>query len=152
MTIVITFQLSFKREFLKGGTKIPNFKKAKFSQLSEAIGLTNWDKVIKNKNKTTKWEICKSIVTSNCERYIPYRNKRLRNNKKPMCINGTVKKAINDKKKAYKSLKQEGSQEALINYKEKSRICKKLIKFAKLETERLIAKESKTNPKMFFNI
>ena len=42
---VITFQLSFK---------IPNFKKAKFSQLREAIGLTNWDKVLKNKNTTTK--------------------------------------------------------------------------------------------------
>ena len=38
-----------------------------------------------------------------------------------MWINRTVKKAINDKKKAYKSLKQEGSQEALINYKEKNR-------------------------------
>ena len=36
-----------------------------------------------------------------------------------MWINKTVKKAINDKKKAFKSLKQEGSEEATENYKEK---------------------------------
>ena len=137
--------------FLQGGTKKPNFKKAKFSQLREAIGLTNWDKVLKNKNTAKKWDIFKNILKSHCERYIPYGNKRLRNKKKPMWINRTVKKAINDKKKAYKTLKQEGCTEALKNYKEKNRTCKKLIKAAKLETKRLIAKESKTNPKMFFN-
>ncbi|CAJ0962574.1 unnamed protein product [Ranitomeya imitator] len=39
----------------------------------------------------------------------------------------------------------------LKNYREKNTLSKKLIKAAKKETEKHIAKESKTNPKLFFN-
>ncbi|CAJ0934920.1 unnamed protein product [Ranitomeya imitator] len=42
-------------------------------------------------------------------------------------------------------------QTALKNYREKNTLSKKLIKAAKKETEKHIAKESKTNPKLFFN-
>lgn len=47
-------------------------------------------------------------------------------------------KLIN-KKKAFKLFKQEGSDKALKGYKEQNKICKIMIKAAKLETERYIA-------------
>ncbi|CAJ0934144.1 unnamed protein product [Ranitomeya imitator] len=68
-----------------------------------------------------------------------------------MWLNKEVRQAINSKKKAFALLKQDGTIEALKNYREKNTLSKKLIKAAKKETEKHIAKESKTNPKLFFN-
>lgn len=63
---------------------------------------------------------------------------------KTVWINRNVKETIN-KKKAIKLLKQEGNDET-----RKINDVKTQIKAAKLETERLTAKEIKTNPKIFF--
>ncbi|CAJ0925797.1 unnamed protein product [Ranitomeya imitator] len=68
-----------------------------------------------------------------------------------MWLNKEVRQAINSKKKAFALLKQDGTIEALKNYREKNTLSKKLIKAVKKETEKHIAKESKTNPKLFFN-
>ncbi|CAJ0944103.1 unnamed protein product, partial [Ranitomeya imitator] len=131
--------------------KTLNFRKAKFDQLRDALNLVDWDNILRNKNTDNKWKMFKNILNRQCKRFIPCGNKRTRNRKNPMWLNKEVRQAINSKKKAFALLKQDGTIEALKNYREKNTLSKKLIKAAKKETEKHIAKESKTNPKLFFN-
>ncbi|CAJ0923047.1 unnamed protein product [Ranitomeya imitator] len=147
---IVQFHLSFTRGTCQGVTKTLNFRKAKFDQLRDALNLVDWDNILRNKN-TDKWEMFKNILNRQCKRFIPCGNKRTRNRKNPMWLNKEVRQAINSKKKAFALLKQDGTIEALKNYREKNTLSKKLIKAAKKETEKHIAKESKTNPKLFFN-
>ncbi|CAJ0927093.1 unnamed protein product [Ranitomeya imitator] len=135
----------------QGVTKTLNFRKAKFDQLRDALNLVDWDNILRNENTDNKWEMFKNILNRQCKRFIPCGNKRTRNRKNPMWLNKEVRQAINSKKKAFALLKQDGTIEALKNYREKNTLSKKLIKAAKKETEKHIAKESKTNPKLFFN-
>ncbi|CAJ0965440.1 unnamed protein product [Ranitomeya imitator] len=148
---IVQFHLSFTRGTCQGVTKTLNFRKAKFDQLRDALNLVDWDNILRNKNTDNKWEMFKKILNRQCKRFIPCGNKRTRNRKNPMWLNKEVRQAINSKKKAFALLKQDGTIEALINYREKNTLSKKLIKAAKKETEKHIAKESKTNPKLFFN-
>ncbi|CAJ0968442.1 unnamed protein product [Ranitomeya imitator] len=148
---IVQFHLSFTRGTCQGVTKTLNFRKAKFDQLRDALNLVDWDNILRNKNTDNKWEMFKNILNRQCKRFIPCGNKRTRNRKNPMWLNKEVRQAINSKKKAFALLKQDGTIEALKNYREKNTLSKKLIKAAKKETEKHIAKESKTNPKLFFN-
>ncbi|CAJ0940923.1 unnamed protein product [Ranitomeya imitator] len=148
---IVQFHLSFTRGSCQGVTKTLNFRKAKFEQLRDALNLVDWDNILRNKNTDNKWEMFKNILNRQCKRFIPCGNKRTRNRKNPMWLNKEVRQAINSKKKAFALLKQDGTIEALKNYREKNTLSKKLIKPAKKETEKHIAKESKTNPKLFFN-
>ncbi|CAJ0915565.1 unnamed protein product [Ranitomeya imitator] len=140
-----------QRGTCQGVTKTLNFRKAKFDQLRDALNLVDWDNILRNENTDNKWEMFKNILNRQCKRFIPCGNKRTRNRKNPMWLNKEVRQAINSKKKAFALLKQDGTIEALKNYREKNTLSKKLIKAAKKETEKHIAKESKTNPKLFFN-
>ncbi|CAJ0934560.1 unnamed protein product [Ranitomeya imitator] len=148
---IVQFHLSFTRGTCQGVTKTLNFRKAKFEQLRDALNLVDWDNILRNENTDNKWEMFKNILNRQCKRFIPCGNKRTRNRKNPMWLNKEVRQAINSKKKAFALLKQDGTIEALKNYREKNTLSKKLIKAAKKETEKHIAKESKTNPKLFFN-
>lgn len=62
-----------------------------------------------------------------------------------------IRGAISEKNKVFKLLKQEGCDKALKIYKEKHKLCKRQITAAKIESETITARESKNNPKMFFN-
>ncbi|CAJ0925451.1 unnamed protein product, partial [Ranitomeya imitator] len=148
---IVQFHLSFTRGTCQGVTKTLNFRKAKFEQLRDALNLVDWDNILRNENTDNKWEMFKNILNRQCKRFIPCGNKRTRNRKNPMWLNKEVRQAINSKKKAFALLKQDGTIEALKNYREKNTLSKNLIKAAKKETEKHIAKESKTNPKLFFN-
>ncbi|CAJ0940425.1 unnamed protein product [Ranitomeya imitator] len=148
---IVQFHLSFTRGTCQGVTKTLNFRKAKFEQLRDALNLVDWDNILRNENTDNKWEMFKNILNRQSKRFIPCGNKRTRNRKNPMWLNKEVRQAINSKKKAFALLKQDGTIEALKNYREKNTLSKKLIKAAKKETEKHIAKESKTNPKLFFN-
>ncbi|CAJ0964682.1 unnamed protein product [Ranitomeya imitator] len=141
----------YGRGTCQGVTKTLNFRKAKFDQLRDALNLVDWDNILRTNNTDNKWEMFKNILNRQCKRFIPCGNKRTRNRKNPMWLNKEVRQAINSKKKAFALLKQDGTIEALKNYREKNTLSKKLIKAAKKETEKHIAKESKTNPKLFFN-
>lgn len=96
--------MSFHKIFCQEATKALNFRKAKFNQLRDAPNLIDWDSVLITKNTDTKWDIFKSILHFQYERYIPYFNKRVRNRNKPERINKNVMGAKSNKKKAFQLL------------------------------------------------
>ncbi|CAJ0932325.1 unnamed protein product [Ranitomeya imitator] len=122
---IVQFHLSFTRGTCQGVTKTLNFRKAKFDQLRDALNLVDWDNILRNKNTDNKWEMFKNILNRQCKRFIPCGNKRTRNRKNPMWLNKEVRQAINSKKKAFALLKQDGTIEALKNYREKNTLSKK---------------------------
>uniref|UniRef100_A0A8C5MT82 Reverse transcriptase domain-containing protein n=1 Tax=Leptobrachium leishanense TaxID=445787 RepID=A0A8C5MT82_9ANUR len=61
-----------------------------------------------------------------------------------------VTKEMKNKKKAFKAFKSDKSEASYKAYRAANKACKNAIRWAKLENEKEIAKESKTNPKRFF--
>ena len=147
---MISFNLSVKQHAHTGKTKTLNFRRANFPMLRAALQHIDWEGMFAQKNTEQKWESFKSVVHTHTEQYIPVSNKFKRLKVKPMWLTSSVKKAIKNKKRAFKIYKDEGTLSSFENYKEYNKICKKEIRIAKILNEQKVAKECKTNPKKFF--
>uniref|UniRef100_A0A8C5PX62 Reverse transcriptase domain-containing protein n=1 Tax=Leptobrachium leishanense TaxID=445787 RepID=A0A8C5PX62_9ANUR len=67
-----------------------------------------------------------------------------------MWLSRKVTKEMKNKKKAFKAFKFDKSEASYKAYRAANKACKNVIRWAKLENEKEIAKESKTHPKRFF--
>ena len=96
------------------------------------------------------WCIIKGVIDSLVEKWVPWKRKRGRRNK-PRWMNGEIQKAVKAKKTAWKRWKRSGTEEDKKEYKKWEGKTKKLIRNRKNAFERNVAKESKTNPKLFYS-
>ncbi|XP_056395052.1 uncharacterized protein LOC130290887 [Hyla sarda] len=147
---IVTFDLKCRKQRQTGKAKTYNFKKANFPGLRAALQDIDWGEVFSNADTEGKWDIFKSTLNNYTAKYIPKGNKYKRLKLNPTWLTNEVKRAINNKKIAFKKYKSDGSAITFKQYKELNKICKNVIKTAKIQNERQVAKESKTNPKYFF--
>uniref|UniRef100_A0A8C5PPB0 Reverse transcriptase domain-containing protein n=1 Tax=Leptobrachium leishanense TaxID=445787 RepID=A0A8C5PPB0_9ANUR len=147
---MVTFEINSKKHIHKGHAKIYNFKKANFIKIKEALNVIDWQKLFHGKNTEDKWNIFKLTLEKYTSQYIPLVNKYKRNRLKPMWLSRKVTKEMKNKKKAFKAFKFDKSEASYKAYRAANKACKNAIRWAKLENEKEIAKESKTNPKRFF--
>ena len=71
--------------------------------------LQDWERISASMGTEPKWEFLKKTVCEFTAKYIPMGNKFKRLKIKPMWLMAKVKKAINNKKRAFKKYKNEGT-------------------------------------------
>uniref|UniRef100_UPI001659CE40 hypothetical protein n=1 Tax=Salmonella sp. S091_02751 TaxID=2665584 RepID=UPI001659CE40 len=125
-----------KKQTQAGRAKTFNFKKANFPRMRAAIQDMDWEELMSNNGTNDKWEIFKSTLSYYSAKFIPTGNKYKRLKLNPTWLTPSVKGAIHDKKRAFKKYKSEGTAVAFVKYKELNKICKNVIKLAKIQNER----------------
>ena len=84
-------------------------------------------------------------------KHVPHKRKRVINKSNPKWFNNDISVAIRERNKVYKKYKLKPSELNKNAYNSSKRKVKRLIRLCKREYEKLIALESKENPKRFYD-
>ena len=130
---------------------VPNFKKADFNKLKAEMGNINWTEELRDLSAPKMWEHFKDKLKIASAKCIPSIAKRRHPNSKPLWFNNNIENIIKERNKAYK-LHKRFSNDTIMrdNYVKIRREVKKLIRTSKKNYEVGIARDSKHNPKRFF--
>ena len=128
---------------------IRNYSKADYQEMRNQTRSLDWTEELTDKDTEESWQVIKGFLEKMVTDYVPWK-KRKRNNAPPW-MTKEIKKALQEKKKAWDSWKRRRGGEEKRVYKESESRVKRLIRNGKNGIERQIAKDSKTNPKRFFS-
>lgn len=129
---------------------VPNYKKGDIESLKTEIQKVNWQNIFVNKSVDDMYIKFTKILLEAESRWIPKVRKRVCGTKNPQWMTRTIKVAIDRKKNAYLKYKKSKSEDDCRRYVICKRHCEREIRKAKRNHEINIAKESKTNPKKFY--
>ena len=129
---------------------VPNYKRGNIGQLKSELKEIKWQTVFANKSVE---EMCASFANILLEaenKWIPTVRKRLSGTKNPQWMTKTIKQAIGRKKNAYLKYKKSKSEADYMRYVTTKRYCEREIRTSKRNHEINISRQSKTNPKKFY--
>ena len=106
---------------------------------------------MENSDPNCQWTNFRDVLKNLELKNVPRRLKRKVNNNKPKWFNNEIQEAIKERNKTHKKYKLNPSELNKNAYNNSKRHVKRVIRFSKREYERLIARESKENPKRFFD-
>jgi hypothetical protein len=148
---IIRFRLNMKTEIQSNEMRIPNFYKANFNLFRDKFSNVDWhcmDEISVNE----QWELLKDKIKEVERETVPFKIKRTQMGKmKPKWFNYNICKLITDRNKVYNTYKRNKNDDNKKAYVESRRCVKKAIRNAKREYEMQIAKDSKENPKRFYD-
>ena len=127
-----------------------NYDRANFGKMRREMGEVQWEEVLKDTDVEECWSIIKRFHDDLVEKWVPWRRKR-RGKVAPKWMNSEIRKAVTEKRRAWRRWKSSGRDNDKDSYKIWETKTKKLIRNRKNTMERHIAKESKSNPKIFFS-
>ena len=96
------------------------------------------------------WKVISKCIKDSMSKNIPKVKSTQTGNKKPRWMNTRVRKSVKKKLKTYKKYIKTKSSHAYGKYIESRNECSRVIKKAKREYERKLAKDCKLNPKLFW--
>ncbi len=137
------------QELIENKSRIPDYRRANFSLARELLSRTTWEPV----NSTPidgAWNTFKCKLLEVKRTSVPMKTRRTNNAMSPPWITPQVRKAINLKRSRYILLKRNNTNEARDQYRQSLRACRNLIRLRKRDYEKQVAREAKSNPKMFF--
>ena len=129
----------------------PNFEKANYPAINSFLGEVEWDKVLHDKDVNDTWNFIKDKIQHADCTYIP--RKTINLNKKrpnPVTMDDTLHFLLKNKRHYFKIYKKYNSMTNFINYNVARNNVSKKIRLMKQDKEKTIAKNIKTNPKMFY--
>ena len=129
---------------------VPNYNKADFTKISRVLSEVEWIDLLNGNNAENMCNVFTNKLQSVVEKHVPMVRKRLNNINRPSWMNNEIQQIIGRKRRAYKVYKRSNADCDSREYNDVKRRCKGLIKSKKREYEEKIAKESKSNPKRFF--
>ena len=131
-------------------TKSRDFGRANYKEMRKEMGEIDWENSLRETGVEEAWSILKGVLDHLVEKWVPWKRKKGRLNA-PRWMNSEIRSSVNAKKGAWKRWKRSGRDEDKREYKKWEGKTKKLIRNRKNAYERQVARESKTNPKLFFS-
>ena len=132
---------------------VPNnsrdYDKANFDEMRREMEEEDWS-TLSQKGVEECWSIIRGRLERLVDDWVPWRRRR-RGNDAPRWMNAEIRKAVTQKKKAWKRWKCSRREEEKEKYMEWEAKTKKLIRNRKNALERRVAKDCKLNPKSFFS-
>ena len=126
-----------------------NYAKGDYDEMRRRASSIQWDLELENLGVEDSWCFIKSRLEEMTEALVPMTKKK--GARSPPWMDGEVKRAIREKKKAWKEWKRTKREEAKRVYKSCENRTKKLIRNKKNALERHVAKDCKLNPKRFYS-
>lgn len=146
----LRFHISCHKTSNQSKTKSYNFFKGDYESIKLNISNIDWSDKFKDKNTQQSWELFKHTLNENIAKHIPLSKKKDSFSNPPLWMNHTVKKSINYKKKCWRKYHSQQTQWSALKFKKARNQCTNIIRKTKIEFERKIAFEVKTNPKSFW--
>ena len=143
---MIKFAINNQIRKVKEKLYVPNFSKADFIGLRNALGKVN----LKGESTDELWTNFKDQVLYQQKKYIPLCNKNVDTRNTEDWYGPNISRAIRNRNRLYKMKKYNPNPQVTMQYNNARREVKKQIRQAKREHEINIANESKTNPKKFY--
>ena len=129
--------------------KVCDFGRGDYIEMRRRMGNIRWEHELANLGVEQCWAFIKRELVDMTEALVPMKKKK--SDRAPPWLDGEVKRAIREKRKAWNKWKRMGGEEEKKAYKMWETKTKKLIRNKKNTLERQIAKDSKLNPKRFFS-
>ena len=126
-----------------------DYTRGDYVEMRRRMECINWDLELESLGIEETRCLSKRKLTEMTEALVPLRKKR--RSGAPPWMDGEIRKAIKEKKKAWNKWKRTKQEEAKKEYKRWETKTKKLIRNRKNRLERQIAKDCKTNPKRFYS-
>ena len=124
-----------------------NYQKADFNAIRESFNEQNWRDVIVDEVNSS-WDNFKEIYDRTVQECIPTFHPKKRSN--PAWMNRELLQLVQQKRKLWKKYNTARSAENWNEFKKASQSLKKRIRRTKLNFEKMIARNSKENPKAFY--
>ena len=147
---MLLFNARFNITVKNSTYQIPNFSKANWDAINSELSKISWDDVLKDHSIDEMWVAFKNIIHSLVTKYVPMSRPRNINNR-PLWMKRNVIRIIRKKKKLWNRYRETKEFSDYIKFRECQKIAVKEIKKAKKKFESKLAKESKTNQKLFFS-
>ena len=128
---------------------VHDYSKADFNRMREMLGFIDWKAYLDKSNAEESWQLFKSKVEEAVESCIP--KKLRRNSSKPLWMQKNVMRTIRKKKRLWKQYRSSGDYRSYLAYKQSQKLAKAVIKRAKKNLEKKLAKDIKKNPKAFYS-
>lgn len=126
-----------------------DYGKGDYREMRRRVSCIPWERELECRDVEESWSFLKHVLEDMTENLVPLKKKR--NNRSPPWMNGEVKRAIREKRKAWNKWKRTKEEEEKSEYKQWEKRTKKLIRNRKNGFERQVAKECKINPKRFYS-
>ena len=145
---VVSFDLcvSKAKEIIR--QMLPDYRKAKFTEMREAFWKIDWDRELEEKTVNDMWKSIKGHTKRLMSEFVPL--KKPRRHDEPRWMDDDVKKSIEHKKKAWKKMKETNRLREIEDYKKAVKEVKKKIKNKKNSLEKKVMQSRKTCPKSFY--
>ena len=145
----VSFEIIVDGKEEEEGRESWNFRKARFKEMRETMGLMDWRKELEGKEANTMWIFIRGYLKCLMERFIPKR--KMNRKAEPKWMNAEIHQCILKKRKAWKRWKETGREVDKAEYKKREGEVKRKVRQSKNRTEREIMKYRKSDPKLFYS-
>ena len=128
-------------------TNSRDYGKANFEEMRRELRDESWE-CISHTGVEECWSILRGRLKKLVDDWVPWKRKGMNT---PRWMNGEIRKAVNEKKRAWNKWKRTGREEEKKEYLMWEKKTKKLIRNRKNALERQVARDSKHNPKSFYS-
>ena len=125
-----------------------NFRRARCDEMRSSMR-KDWKNTMAGKNVNETWAVLKESIEASIDEYVPMR--KIRQIDAPKWLDVEMKKKIQAKRRAWNEWKRTGRGTERALYAKTERDCKRMIRNKKNAYERMIAKNRKVNPKLYFS-
>jgi hypothetical protein len=148
---VLIFRYNCYMNMNNNGTPRYQYYKGDYSDMRKDIELVDWDCVLSADNIDNAWQAFSDIITKAMTDHIPRsKGSQTRRVDRPLWMNLEVKEIVAKKRKLWSKYWHTRAYKDFDAYKIIRNKCTAVIRSAKYDYERMIAKEAKTDTKSFW--
>lgn len=148
---IIRFTVQLAGSIQDNLSLVPNFNRADFAGLRQALGLINWQVEFAGLNACQMWDKFKKLLQDIQAQYIPVKHRRKRKVGKPVWFSNEINTKIKAKKEAYRVMDQDCTEGNKKGYQKARDLVKKSVRRAKRSNEIDLARNCKGDSKKFFS-
>ena len=147
--VVISFSYKFSGSTIEKPQNKPNYNKANYKKMEEDLGTIDWDSELKNKTTQEMWDYFENKLNNTLATNVPSTKPKPHKKTKPLWINKEAAEAIKAKDKSFQ-MHRKYKHYSYKRYASVRNECNRKIKNAKIDFEKKLTTEIKTNSKAFW--
>ena len=126
-----------------------NYYKGDYDSIRLDLSKIDWKEAFLSKDLDESWTFFKDTLNNLSHKHI--RKKRANNKQTPLWFTKSAALALKRKNRAWKRYKSQQTQWAAAKYREARNLCTSTLREIKLNFEKSVAEDAKSNPKSFWN-